>query len=112
MRPNSKFSNKSKSFWANVRSCSQKIGYTVRGLGQVKVPTIGEIKKAFLELNLDSDIIIQKNLPTKLGNNLIEYYKYRADILNNFVEPRLMEVDKAKAVFEQLLNNLNMVSIS
>jgi len=46
MKPNPKFSNLPKSFWATVRSVSQEIGYTIRGEGQVKVPTVEEISDA------------------------------------------------------------------
>ncbi len=35
----------------------------------------------------------------------MEYFNFRGDILNTYVEPRLMDVDRAKAVFEQILAN-------
>ena len=47
MKADPKFAALPKSFWAVVRSVSQEVGYTVRGEDQVKVPTIGEIRKAF-----------------------------------------------------------------
>lgn len=125
MEANPKFLNLPKSFWATVRSISQSIGYTVRGSGQVKVPTINEIKNAFIKLNLNSDAIIQNGNETQLAKDLIGYYKYRAEILNDYVEPRLMDAvllkdkegnklnqngnktERAKVTFEELKNNLN-----
>lgn len=91
MKPNTRFSNMPKSFWATVRSVSQSIGYTVRKRGIVKVPTIVEVKKAFESLNLDPDVIIENGNATRLANDLIAYYEYRAEVLNNYVQPRLMD---------------------
>lgn len=39
---------------------------------------------------------------TKFGKDTIEYFEYRADMLNNFVEPRLMNKEEAKQLFEEL----------
>ena len=107
MKPNTAYSNMPKSFWATVRTVSQKIGYTVRGQGQVRVPTVREIKEAFAALNLDPNVVMENESPTKLTNDLIKYFKYRADVLNNYVEPRLMDVDRAKAEFDKLYSSLN-----
>ena len=107
MKANSIFSNMPKSFWATVRSVSQKVGYTVRGEGIVKVPTVAEISKAFNELHLNPDVIQKDGVTTQLADNLISYYEYRAEVLNNFVEPRLMDADRAKSEFEALFNKLD-----
>lgn len=96
MKPNAKFSNMPKSFWANVRTVSQQVGYTIRNKNQVKVPTIEEIQEAFKTLGLDPEVIIESGKPTQLANDLLEYYEYRADVLNNFVEPRLMDATLLK----------------
>ena len=53
MKPNPEFVKLPKSFWAAVKSVSQQCGYTVRGEGQVKVPTSDEIVAAFDALGLD-----------------------------------------------------------
>lgn len=106
MKANTDFSNMPKSFWATVRSVSQKVGYTVRGKGIVKIPTVEEIAKAFADLHLDSGVIQSKGTPTQLGSDLLAYYEYRADALNNYVEPRLMDADRAKSEFEVLQNQL------
>lgn len=106
MKPNTKFSDMPKSFWATVRTVSQEVGYTIRGEGQVKVPTVKEIKKAFSSLKLDPDIVAENGSPTKLTNDLIDYYNYRADVLNNFVEPRLMDAERAEIEFNKLYATL------
>ncbi len=38
MKPDKRFLRQPKSFWANVRSLSQKLGYTEGG--QIKIPTL------------------------------------------------------------------------
>lgn len=106
MKANTDFSNMPKSFWATVRSVSQKVGYTVRGKGIVKIPSVEEIAKAFNDLHLDSSVIQNNGTPTQLANDLLSYYKYRADTLNNYVEPRLMDADRAKSEFDKLHKKL------
>jgi hypothetical protein len=44
MVPNKEFLKQPKMFWAYVRTLSQQLGYTVRGKGQIKVPTLSEMK--------------------------------------------------------------------
>jgi hypothetical protein len=106
MKPNPKFSNLPKSFWATVRSVSQEIGYTIRGEGQVKVPTADEIRDAFVALSLDQEKIISNGRPTELAQTLIEYYTFRANVLNSFVENRLMTASRAKNEFNRLKKKL------
>ncbi len=99
--------NLPKSFWAAIRTIGQACGYTERGTGQIKIPKIEEIEKAFESLSLDK---------TKLRNNsgnlseyasqIISYCAYRANVLNTFVEPHLMDVKRAKAEFERLKRKL------
>lgn len=106
MKANPQFSSMPKSFWATVRTVSQKIGYTVRGKGLVKVPTAEEIIDAFKTLGLDATVVETDEKPTQLTLDLVAYYTYRADVLNQFVEPRLMDVDKATTEFDKLYRSL------
>ena len=102
MQANPTFSCMPKSFWAIVRTVSQKAGYTVRGKGVIRILTVKEITKAFNDLHLDTGILIDNGKPSLLMNDLISYYAYRADILNTYVKPRLMDVNRARAEFERL----------
>ena len=103
MKPNPKFSKKSKSFWAAVRTISQEVGYTIRGKKLIRVPNVDEIVNAFNKLSLDRNKIIDKNgVATTITDELIEYFEYRAKILNNYVEPRLMDAKKASTCFNKL----------
>jgi len=106
MQAHQKFKNLPKSFWATVKSVSQQTGYTVRNQGIVKIPAAKEILQAFIDLNLDPENIIKNKEETDLTKLLIEYYTYRADILNNYVEPRLMDTERAKKEFDALFLEL------
>ena len=105
MRPIERFLRKPKSFWASVRSLSQKIGYS-RG-GTIIVPSVGSMVTAFKDLRLDSSRIISGGEPTPLAHELVDYFTERARVLVNHVEPRLMDAAEAKALFEQLREELN-----
>ena len=107
MIANPTFLLQSKQFWAYVRSVSQSVGYTVRGQGQIKVPTVEEMTAALERLGLDATRLHSVNgKPTALGRSLGAYFTYRAEILNTFVEPRLMTVDRARDLFDQLKKRL------
>ena len=104
MVPTIRFLYKPKSFWASVRSLSQKIGYSKKGV--VIVPTLGDMVKAFSDLHLDPSQLNLNGQPTELGNNLLDYFQERARVLNSEVEPNLMHVEEAKELFERLRHQL------
>ena len=106
MKADPKFAMLPKPFWAAARSVSQEVGYTIKGKGQVKVPTIREIRLSFENLHLNPDRIGNAENPTDLANTLLAYYEHRAKILNKFVEPRLMDVKRAKSEFNALKKKL------
>lgn len=108
MKPDDRFLKQPKSFWANIRAISQVVGYTVRGERKVKVPSLSEMKGALEKINLSwNHIATASGDMTGLGETIISYYRHRADVLNNYVEPRLMDVDRARAVFEKLQSELS-----
>jgi hypothetical protein len=102
MKPELLFLKQPKKFWAHVRTISQHIGYTARGTSQLRVPTLAEVVATLEELELKtSHIVDDEAKPTQFGKLLIAYFDYRAKALNEFVEPRLMNKDSAKALFEE-----------
>jgi len=108
MRPEAKFLKKDKSFWAAVRLISEQAGYTSRATktspSQVKVPSVAEMARVFEVLNMDSTLLLSESgTPTGYALSLSEYFEYRADVLNNFVQPRLMDVTQAKALYEEIV---------
>ena len=97
MKPNEKFLRKPKSFWASVRSLSQTVGYSKRGT--IIVPTTKQMVCAFNKLDLDAGHLVSNGSMTELAHDLEEYFEERARILANEVEPKLMDVDQARALF-------------
>lgn len=107
MKPEERFLNQPKYFWANVRTIGQQVGYTARSTGQIKVPTLSEMKAALRDLGLNSSHIADEGgQPTGFGGTLSHYFEHRARILNTFVEPRLMDAARAKQEFERLCSRL------
>lgn len=106
MRPVKKFLGQPRYFWANVRTIGQAVGYTKKK--KISVPTFSEIRSKYQKLGLDPDKIAgADDSPTELGENLNAYFQARADLLNNYVEPRLMDAKRASAEFQKLRKKLN-----
>jgi hypothetical protein len=104
MRPDKRFLKQPKSFWATIRSLSEKVGYSKRG--KIIIPTPEEMDQAFIDLELDSTNILIRGNTTQLCDTLVDCFKYRSDILQNHVEPRLMDAERAKSVFDDLKKKL------
>jgi hypothetical protein len=110
MQPNKSFVGLPKSFWANIRTIGQEVGYTDRPkrqagvtgrAGPIKVPTLGEIRAAFHSINLSTSHLMEDgDRPTDLGRQVIDYFSYRADVLNRVVEPLLMDAEQARVLYE------------
>lgn len=100
---NPEFVGQPLSFWANVRAIGEAVGYTEPRRKRVRAPSEAEIGIAYLKLGMGTSHLFKSNgQPTKLGRRLLSYLEYRACVLNSYVEPRLMNVDRAKAEFEKL----------
>lgn len=102
MKADPRFAALPKSFWAAVRTVSQEVGYTARGVNQVKIPKLEEIELAFNALGLNSLHIVRNGKATKLAEQLLDYFSFRAAQLNDYVRPRLMDVARASNVFNDL----------
>ncbi|MBI2818451.1 MAG: hypothetical protein HYX73_00590 [Acidobacteria bacterium] len=107
MKANQRFLGQPKHFWANVRSISQHIGYTERGTGRIKVPSLAEVADALDDLGLlHSHVLQNSEEPTPFGLNLLAYFEYRAETLNEIVRPLLMNATKARRLFMRLKRTL------
>ena len=104
MRAHPSFNNLDKEFWAHIRLLSQKLGYTERGTGNVYTPTIAEITQALLSEKLTIDHIVNNETTTEYGNEILNYFSYRANILNTQVRNKLMDLEKAKLLYEKILS--------
>lgn len=116
MQPRKEFIGLPKAFWANILTISQEVGYTVRPkrqkgvkgqAGPIKVPTLQEIRTALESLYLTSKHLVRNDgTATDLGKQVVEYYEYRADVLNRVVEPLLMDATKAERCYTRLQRKL------
>lgn len=103
MTPDLRFVDQPKSFWANVRTIGEAVGYTVRGRRQIRIPTLEEVQAAYEKTGLMSEHLASTGgHETGLWVLLHEYFQHRADALNSFVEPRLMDAKRARETFESL----------
>ena len=76
----------------------------MRGQGQIRVPTTDEMAKALNNLGLDpARLTSTRGKSSQLGQTLVDYFAYRANALNTFVEPRLMNKDQARELFEKVM---------
>ena len=106
MKADSRFQQLPKPFWADVRTISEAVGYTVRGKKVVRVPNIEEIQEAYTRLGLATGHLVRRGSPTSLGETVLDYFEHRAGLLNSYVEPRLMDVERAAAEFQRLRSRL------
>lgn len=107
MKPNNAFLNLPKNFWASVRLISQAVGYTQRATGQIKVPTNAEINTKLEHLDINFYRLREQDVNSRnFGDLLQDYFSYRADVLNDYVKPRLMNTAKARRVFKELFKEL------
>ncbi len=103
MKPNPTFRRCPKSFWAYVRSISQRFGYSLRGKDQVKAPSLADMRDALQDSNLNGSLVVDENgNPTSLGHQLHEYFAYRAEVLNETVPSLLMEAAEAEKLFREI----------
>ena len=105
MRPDPRFLQQPKAFWANVRLLSQEIGYTHKG--SIKIYSEQQVKETLGRLHLSSDHLFTGGGTTDLGSLLFQYIEFRADALNHIVEPSLMNAPDASRLFAELQAQLN-----
>jgi len=106
MRPDKRFLKQPKSFWANVRTLSQHLGYVVKKTQKIKILTIEDMRTALADLNLNPNAVGTIQKPSELGKTLSDYFEFRADIIHKEVEPNLMEAAEAKKMFDGLKKKL------
>lgn len=87
-----------------MRTLSQHIGYSKKGA--LVVPTLAQMTEAFRALELDESALVYKGNLTPLADQLLDYFAIRAEMLTDYVEPRLMDAARAKAVFSEYRKRL------
>ncbi len=112
MKPDSRFVSQTLKFWANVRAISETYGYSIRrgksGAGNVSAPSQSELISVLDKRGLSNYHIQDKQGKlTNLGSDLISYFQYRANVINNNVKDHLMNAERAKTEFEMLKEKLD-----
>ncbi len=103
MKPEPRFLSQPKDFWANVRLVTQEVGYTERRTGRIKIPTAADIRKCFHTLSLDvGRICTAGDTLADFGANLIDYFHFRAEVINDSAKPFLMDAAEARRQFQLL----------
>lgn len=103
MLSNKKFLEQPHSFWAQVKLVSMVMGYSEKN--EIKVYDLEEIIDCLKKYGQSILHLKKSNLITKEAQLLIEYFKYRAEILKKYVEPNLMNREEAKKEFEKIFNS-------
>jgi hypothetical protein len=85
----------------------------VKGLaGPIKVPMAVEVKNAFQSINLSTAHLIgDGGKLTDTGQQVFDYFAYRADILNRVVEPLLMDAGQAQKLYEELQGKVKKTAV-
>jgi len=103
LQPNPLFLKQTKEFWAHIRTISQEVGYTDRGKKSIKIPTLRAIQDKFLRLGLSTAHIADTdNILTSFGKRLLDYFAFRASVLNDTVQALFMNKASAEFEFNQL----------
>ena len=100
MKATQRYLQKPKSFWAAVRSLSQKVGYS-KGEAII-TPSLQDLERAFAAMELDPVHLRTNEMPTELAENLLGYFEERARVLMNEVEPKLMNAEEARELFVEI----------
>ncbi|MCB0500878.1 MAG: hypothetical protein KDC77_14825 [Cyclobacteriaceae bacterium] len=111
MKPNNKYTDLGLEFWANIKLLNQRLGYFERMTKEnpkpdFVIPTVQQVKDTFVQEGLDFSKLVQGDKWTGLGKTLTGYFQYRKKVLNTQVEPNLMDVKLAKALFIKMKNEL------
>ncbi len=108
MKPSNYFKSMPANFWANVKIISQGIGYAKNNL--IIVPTKKEIEKLYISLHLDPNELFPKGNVSHFGRDILDYFSFRADTLNNYVQLMLMSADEAEQMYMRLSKKIRITS--
>lgn len=107
MKADPRFLRQSLGFWAIVKLASEKAGYSTRKskedpLSRVKSLSSSDIRVALTKQGVDLAVISQGQLD--LASTYIDY---RAKVLNDIVEPALLDRAAAKSLFLEIKARVN-----
>lgn len=109
MKPFAEFSSNDPSFWANIKLVSESLGYSDRKTGGLKRYSVENLIRAFLKRGLNySHVYKEEEMSvTDLGREILSYLNKRSEIIEEIVQPNLMDRDEAKEEFERIRERVN-----
>lgn len=107
MKPDLRFVNQSLAFWAIVKLASEKCGYSTRAtkknpIAKVKCLTLEQIRSALEKQGIDLSLVSEGQVAL-----VCAYTEFRANLLNNIVEPALMDRADAEKLFQKVKARVN-----
>ena len=93
MKPFDEFRNMDASFWAFIKFISETMGYTDRQCGIVKSYSEKEVKGLCQKYNI--------NISENTLADALTYTQMRANLLNEFAEPMLMDAHSANEEYNK-----------
>lgn len=106
----SEFASLDRPFWAHVKLVSETLGYSVRSRrGDSAVSgSLRRYNAAEIQSCLRTETLYRENHPApELILGLEAYLNRRAEVLEQYAAPNLMNRDQAREIFEQLKAELN-----
>ncbi len=98
MKPNPSFLHQSNEFWALVKYASESLGYSNRSIktsdNSLRRYNQSEILTLARPFTISDDVEI-----------VVEYLNYRAELIEIYVQPLLMDREKAQGIFVTLRNS-------
>ncbi len=112
MQPSERFKHLDLEFWANIKLLNQRLGYTERKSKDnpspgFMIPTKEQIIETFTSERLNVSRLVQNDTLTEFGELILDYMRFRGDLLINHVEPNLMNKDQARELFNRKRAELN-----
>jgi hypothetical protein len=98
MRADARFSDQGSAFWAYVRAITEALGSARRGSDRVAAYSIDEMVYALGALGRSTEILETSTL----GDLLVDYFAYRAQVLNDQVRLDLMVTQEARALYRDV----------
>jgi len=105
MKADERFERMPLSFWAYVRVLTEARGAAVRGQDSIRGASHADLVDALEMLGRDSDVLGSSHRPTRLGADLVDYFQFRAEVLNVQVRTDLLRVGDAAAMFDAVVSS-------
>jgi hypothetical protein len=94
LKANEKFLERDSPFWAYVKIISEKLGYSLRGTGELRYYSLDEVLYKLEEVNINYDL--------EVIHDVVNYLNFRSKELNENVRNLFMNKDSAKEEFRKL----------